>query len=565
MIKIEISMFKKGMTIMKKTKALVGIVLGLSMALTACDLGSGQTNLIKDPVNSQAVVDPVKEKDQVDPDTTNDGNDVQTVVSENMESGVPYRYCQYSLDQYYQTNNGQYVVWFESDGIKPVIEDSDKYGKLQDAVNAINDQTEDSITYSYENCREDWVGTYEPILNDDPDAETYPYMGNDEKYVTRADDQVFSIVGMNETYIGGAHPATWYYAYNIDSLTGEQLSLSDFVNEDCDIAGFIANQLYTNWDYGAFFAADKEELTKTIQEYIDNESITFYVTEESIVFIFSQYSIAPYAAGSFQVIIDVKSNPELVKTEMFAALDEDYIVRIGSYIGWYVRDNKAGDLFPISAYAASSNYDFGEYTDITICNPFDGTTLYHADEFSLFVPTIYVAKKSGKYYMFIEYQMYETGKLLKAYSIDSCDKAEEYANYWLSLVDPISTEALEVMSTFFFGYIPYSAYASAYINDNGAIITDDCFLCPHNGQEGFSSYVDIEAYMLDEGGYPLKDTVTIPAGTVFDPVGYIGDGSYYLFAAGGDTVALEHSTDDETFRELFNGKDMEELFDLGWE
>lgn len=126
-------------------------------------------------------------------------------------------------------------------------------------------------------------------------------------------DKLISVVLTGNTYYtGNAHPLDIYYTLAYDFKNNKELTLKDLFKADSDCLNIISK-----------FCIDY--LSK--QEYADSVMINegtspkeenyknFYITKEGIVIIFIPYQVAPYVAGSPQVVIPYDALKDIIKLE----------------------------------------------------------------------------------------------------------------------------------------------------------------------------------------------------------------------------------------------------------
>ena len=150
---------------------------------------------------------------------------------------------------------------------------------------------------------------------------------SDEKYisVTRNDSQMLSVNVIHDSYVGGAHPYSETYSYNIEPETGYVLALDAVVNDYNALYDYVhgylnvlnegnldesqgmscAGMLYPEWE-------------DTLREFFfERECVNWLGREDGIMIYFNGYDIAPWAAGPVQIEIDLKNNPDLLNPDYF--------------------------------------------------------------------------------------------------------------------------------------------------------------------------------------------------------------------------------------------------------
>lgn len=129
--------------------------------------------------------------------------------------------------------------------------------------------------------------------------------------IKQNEQEIFSVGISNYLSQGGAHPNTTALYITFDTLTGEVIPLSTFIPDDKVITReveekqwLIDNQQGNLFEesmneFQAFVTAPTIEAAKTYRD-----DVTFYVTPTDIVIFYNPYSIAPYASGPIEVILD---------------------------------------------------------------------------------------------------------------------------------------------------------------------------------------------------------------------------------------------------------------------
>ncbi len=178
--------------------------------------------------------------------------------------------------------------------------------KISATMNAASERNRDEGTKLKNNC----LAYLEEI--EDP-SNPIPWAFETSYKEGRNDAKVVSFSESIYMYTGGAHPSTISFSYNFDAQTGEQLILEDVfgatIENDEPLVEFekiIKRRLSEK--YG-------QEALQQALEYLDikelEESLAFCVqaqdcwefTNDGIKITYSTYSIAPYAAGAFEIEI----------------------------------------------------------------------------------------------------------------------------------------------------------------------------------------------------------------------------------------------------------------------
>lgn len=165
-------------------------------------------------------------------------------------------------------------------------------------ASAINKVLEDSqqgnITYEREMAKEaeEWVDEYGGV--------PYSFTSNLSE-IYYFDGNYLSFCEQNYDYMGGAHGMPYWIGYTFDLQSGKQLYLSDIVaNDEASVKDLVSG--YFTEMYNENPDAYWEDAIGYVYEYTMLES-PFYLTKDGIVFWFEPYSLAPYAAGTQEILV----------------------------------------------------------------------------------------------------------------------------------------------------------------------------------------------------------------------------------------------------------------------
>ncbi|WP_027407580.1 RsiV family protein [Anaerovibrio sp. RM50] len=121
----------------------------------------------------------------------------------------------------------------------------------------------------------------------------------------RADSAVFSCVGGEFIYLGGAHPVFYYKAHVFDSNTGKELKLNDIFKTTDGLAEIIVEETESQIEPKSSMP-DKAEALKDIKQMIKDGSLQYGMTEDDFIVYFGNYAIGPYAMGTLEVKLPYK-------------------------------------------------------------------------------------------------------------------------------------------------------------------------------------------------------------------------------------------------------------------
>ena len=129
----------------------------------------------------------------------------------------------------------------------------------------------------------------------------YQYM-NLVTGLTYADDRYLCLSENTYEYTGGAHGNGIDSYYVMDRQTGKQLSLGDVVDLDkTDFKSLVVKALQEKMkeDPDTYF----EGADQTVKDDYKKNEFNFYLTKDGVGVEFSEYEVAPYAAGAQNVVI----------------------------------------------------------------------------------------------------------------------------------------------------------------------------------------------------------------------------------------------------------------------
>ena len=245
----------------------------------------------------------------------------------------------------------------------------DSHEKLQDALKALNqsalDDQKSVIDENKEYAEQEYASN--------PDMVEYTF--DRDILVARSDETVLSMAVMEGSYLGGAHPFGMTTGRTYDTQTGKELSLKDVVSDYDGIYEYVKKQLEENYDQSMFFEDYQDTLQKMFyDESGDYGTVQWTISQTGLSIYFNQYDLAPYVAGSQQVDISFKAQPQLFQSR--------YVVEKGSYIK-VIRENKScfadvdgdGKEEEISYSVARDEYGFGGAITVTC----DGQTFDTAE------------------------------------------------------------------------------------------------------------------------------------------------------------------------------------------
>lgn len=191
--------------------------------------------------------------------------------------------------------------------------DTDRW--LEEQVSNAAKQT----LYSVEDTRNQATADY-ASRGDDASASFYAYSYYSSVSTERMDTRVLSVLQINSTYSGGAHPNYAQIAYNMDLKRQIQLSLADVLQAGKEqdvlkrVLGELERRLSDLENFGLF-----TDYRSTVESYFEEQELTpyWYFTSSGMTIYFNCYDIAPYAAGIIKVELPYDSLHDILKAEYF--------------------------------------------------------------------------------------------------------------------------------------------------------------------------------------------------------------------------------------------------------
>lgn len=205
-----------------------------------------------------------------------------------------------SDEKKYLYDNDTNKVYYEVSRTYPVFGAAGS--TTQDAADKMNSTISDaagfdeSQTKSAEDYYKEAQGT------DETDLFPYTYTVNTDGIKFISDGYI--CIGLDGyDYEGGAHGMPWSRYYTFDRKTGEQLKLTDVVENSSDEIKSIVETDLGNAMNGqgadAFFTTAKDALAY----YKSADDLNWYLTKDGIAVEFGEYEIASYAAGPQTLVI----------------------------------------------------------------------------------------------------------------------------------------------------------------------------------------------------------------------------------------------------------------------
>lgn len=406
----------------------------------------------------------------------------------------------------------------------------DSHEKLQDALKALNqsalDDQKSVIDENKEYAEQEYASN--------PDMVEYTF--DRDILVARSDETVLSMAVMEGSYLGGAHPFGMTTGRTYDTQTGKELSLKDVVSDYDGIYEYVKKQLEENYDQSMFFEDYQDTLQKMFyDESGDYGTVQWTISQTELSIYFNQYDLAPYVAGSQQVDISFKEQPQLFQSK-YVVEKESYSKVIRENSSCFADVNGDGKEEEISYSVARDEYGFGGAITVTC----DGQTFDTAEvdkdasdaygAYGAYSSEGYVLHTSdGRTYLYLQHLDDNDYRYVNVFRLDQGRPSyvgyEGMAWYNTQILDPDSFmlyTRLDVLGTYY-GMKRY------HVDEAGLPASDDeAYVI--NGSSMLRSTRDLAVTILEKNGSETE--ATVPSGT-----------GYTIFRTDGASYADAHLND----------------------
>lgn len=406
----------------------------------------------------------------------------------------------------------------------------DSHEKLQDALKALNqsalDDQKSVIDENKEYAEQEYASN--------PDMVEYTF--DRDILVARSDETVLSMAVMEGSYLGGAHPFGMTTGRTYDTQTGKELSLKDVVSDYDGIYEYVKKQLEENYDQSMFFEDYQDTLQKMFyDESGDYGTVQWTISQTGLSIYFNQYDLAPYVAGSQQVDISFKEQPQLFQSK-YVVEKESYSKVIRENSSCFADVNGDGKEEEISYSVARDEYGFGGAITVTCDGQIFDTAEIDKDAsdaygaYGAYSSEGYVLHTSdGRTYLYLQHLDDNDYRYVNVFRLDQGRPSyvgyEGMAWYNTQILDPDSFmlyTRLDVLGTYY-GMKRY------HVDEAGLPASDDeAYVI--NESSMLQSTRDLEVTILEENGSETE--ATVPSGT-----------GYTIFRTDGASYADAHLND----------------------
>lgn len=406
----------------------------------------------------------------------------------------------------------------------------DSHEKLQDALKALNqsalDDQKSVIDENKEYAEQEYASN--------PDMVEYTF--DRDILVARSDETVLSMAVMEGSYLGGAHPFGMTTGRTYDTQTGKELSLKDVVSDYDGIYEYVKKQLEENYDQSMFFEDYQDTLQKMFyDESGDYGTVQWTISQTGLSIYFNQYDLAPYVAGSQQVDISFKEQPQLFQSK-YVVEKESYSKVIRENSSCFADVNGDGKEEEISYSVARDEYGFGGAITVTCDGQIFDTAEVDKDAsdaygaYGAYSSEGYVLHTSdGRTYLYLQHLDDNDYRYVNVFRLDQGRPSyvgyEGMAWYNTQILDPDSFmlyTRLDVLGTYY-GMKRY------HVDEDGLPASDDeAYVI--NESSMLQSTRDLAVTILEKNGSETE--ATVPSGT-----------GYTIFRTDGASYADAHLND----------------------
>ena len=403
----------------------------------------------------------------------------------------------------------------------------ENHKKLQKALDAMNQSSLDDQKAVMDENKE----YAEEQYASNPDMEGYTF--NRDMIVTRSDETVLSLAVMESSYLGGVHPFGMTTGRTFDTQTGKEFSLKDVVTDYDSLYEYVKKNLEENYDQSMFFEDYQDTLQKMFyDESGDYGTVQWTISQTGLTIYFNQYDLAPYAAGSQQVEIPFKDQPQLFQSK-YVLEKESYVKAMREYYTYLADVNGDGKEEEISYSVARDEDGFGGVITITCDGQTFDTSEVGKEDYGAYgaysSEGFLMHTEDGRTYLYLQHLDDNDYRYVNVFRLDQ--ETPSYVGhvgmawYDAQILDPDAFSLytrLDILGSY------YGAKRYHIGEDGLPASEDEAYLI--NGSSTLTSTKDLEVTILGENGSETK--ATVPAGT-----------GYTIFRTDGATYADAHLTD----------------------
>ncbi|MBR6619525.1 MAG: DUF3298 domain-containing protein [Clostridia bacterium] len=265
-------------------------------------------------------------------------------------------------------------------------EASKKYPKLDNAFKKLNEEKTELADEELESI----TGLALDYLSYGDSEYFNGYTYESCYYLQRADEMIVSVRSDWSSFSGGVHPNYGAAGYNFDSKTGEEIRLSDVVNDTSVLPKLIADNIKAQ-EVGEYLGS----LEDMLKDY-KTEDFSWTVNYQSITFYFSPYDIASFAAGLITATFYFDDYPELFN-EKYTEAPASYAIALPANNDISVDLNGKDGKKDVLSYNANFESEDQIISSITV--NLNGKQ-FDFDGLEAFEDSVYLVFIQGHYYIY---------------------------------------------------------------------------------------------------------------------------------------------------------------------
>ena len=171
----------------------------------------------------------------------------------------------------------------------------------------------------------------------------HPFAQDVDVIMRRADDAVVSYLEMEYTNGAGAHGMYGWQGVNFNTMTGEEIALSDVVKDMGRFTDILIAQLKKEHPDATFF-----DMEKQVRKYALMDKLNWTLDPRGVTVYFNPYAIAPYAEGLLQTTVLFQEQPQLFN-EAYLETAEAYAQPFSGYypLVTSLKDNGRRDVLSV--------------------------------------------------------------------------------------------------------------------------------------------------------------------------------------------------------------------------
>ncbi len=422
--------------------------------------------------------------------------------------------------------------------------ESEGYDALSDALSGLTKEIADDVSKNMDEYKE--YAENDIVERGELPGGYYTY--ECDCLVTKADEEVVSIIYTYYAFSGGAHPSTWYVSHNFSTKTGEELNAANVVSDMDSLPKLLEDRIEKEYETeDLYFEDDLEVAIKDHYETVGD--YTFTLDHAGITFYFSAYDLAAYAAGAQIVTINYEDEPGIVKEE-YAKESSEYIEGVMMGSKYKLAD---GNVIQLTWYPG-----FEDEYEYELTATINGKDTVEKIECSGMDP--YIIRTGDKYYLYVQQLQMNDYRIIDVYSLDG-GKLEKIGTVdrgfrSVSPTDPADFDLegrTDLLST-------NAMYRSYHVGDDGMPVANEEYdtVLPLTSEKlTLKQEITAEVFVTEDSKESAE--VKIPKGAVL--TFFRTDNKTFMDMKDEDDRVIRLYPKTGDWPQTIDGKDIEEIFD----